>query len=78
MAIKCKMFEVAKSKNIKGVHIINIIKQACKRKPCYLTSGSKHAKTRKLNKGLMASQAHDLHNGSDSSSHYRIPRFLRL
>lgn len=72
------MFAVAKSKNIKGVHIINILKQAFKRKPRSLTSGSKHAKTRKLNKGLMASQAHDFHNSNDSSSHYRTPRFLRL
>lgn len=31
MAIKCKMFEVAESKNMKGVHIINIIKEVFKR-----------------------------------------------
>lgn len=31
MAIKGKMFEVAESKNMKGVHIINIIKEVFKR-----------------------------------------------
>lgn len=83
MAIKCKMFEVAESKNMKGVHIINIIKEVFKRDSHCTehlkakTCREENSRQQRLQQTLILPKL--LASQQDSStSHYEKPRFLRI